>query len=96
MAYHATTYEIAAEHEDGRRYCVRFSNRKSVRALRDNVRAMAEHLLRVCGLPETAAMTDCRTNGGWPACRIGPWTVRYTGRTSIASRGEPLPWIGRL
>lgn len=90
-----TTYEIAIEHGDGRRYCVRFTNRKSMRGMRDAVRAMAAHLLRVCKLPDDAAMTECRTNGEWPSCRIAEWTVRFTGRTGVSSRGAPLPWVGR-
>ena len=91
-----TTYEIVAEHPDGRRYCVRFASRKSIRGMVDAVRAMAPHLLRVCGLPETARMEDCRTNGGLPSCRIDAWAIRFTGRTDIGSRGDRLPWIGRV
>jgi len=94
--HYQTTYEITIEHADGRKYALRYSNRKSLRALRDNVRKMADHVLRVCGLDDSATMTECTTGGGLPRCRIGEWTVRYTGRTSIGSRGEPLPWIGRV
>ena len=94
MPSYATTYEIAAEHADGRRYCVRFTNRKSIRGMVAAVQAMAPHMLRVCGVPGDARLTDCR-GGEWPACRMDAWTIKFTGRTSISSRGAPLPWIGR-
>lgn len=94
MASRATTYEIAAEHADGRRYCVRFTNRKSISGMVAAVQAMAPHLLRVCGVADDARLTDC-TAGRLPACRMDAWTIRFTGRTDVSSREAPLPWIGR-
>lgn len=95
MAYHATTYEIAAEHPDGRKYLVQYVARKSVRGLVDSVRRMAPHVLRVLGVPEDARMVECKGNHGWPSCKIDNWVIRFTGRTMREAKRDGLEWIGR-
>lgn len=95
MAQLFTTYEIAAEHPDGRRLLVVYAARKTRSWLLDTIRERYDSI---------STATDCHadrveniTGGTYPACTYGPWRIRYTGRTRLQALAEgPLPFVSEI
>lgn len=95
MAQLFTTYEIAAEHPDGRRLLVVYASRKTRARLLETIRERYDSI---------STATDCHldrveniTGGSYPACSYGPWRIRYTGRTRLQAIAEgPLPFVSDL
>jgi len=86
MAQLHTTYEVVAEHADGRRLLIVYAFRKTIRRMIEIVRERHDTI---------ATATDTRldrvtdiTGGTYPTCRYGEWTIRYTGRTRLQARQE--------
>lgn len=90
-----TTYEIAAEHADGRRLLIVYANRKTKQKLIEMVRERYDTIATATG--HYADRVENITGGAYPACTYGPWRIRYTGRTRLQAIAEgPLPFASEI
>lgn len=95
MAQLHTTYEIAAEHPDGRRLLVVYAARKTRTRLLDVIRDRHDLISTASG--HYADRVENITGGTYPACTYGPWRIRYTGRTRLQAISEgPLPFVSEI
>lgn len=85
-----TRYELALEHEDGRRYLVCYTPRKSRHGLADAVRddARWRAILGITGV--TRWHLAPKASDGVLA---DGWRIHFTGRTKLEAIREELPFI---
>jgi hypothetical protein len=90
-----TTYEIAAEHPDGRRLLVVYAARKTKSRLVEIIRERYETIAAATG--HRAERVENWIGGTYPACSYGEWRIRYTGRTRLQAIAEgPLPFASNV
>ncbi len=84
-----TCYELTAEHLDGRRLLVAYTDRKTRHTLCMALQDRIEHVDRVI---QTRAVDWCdRAAGG--AVMAG-WRICWSGRTEREARRDALPYLG--
>lgn len=95
MAQLFTTYEIAAEHADGRRLLVVYASRKTRARLLETIRDRYDSISTATD--HHADRVENITGGAYPSCTYGPWRIRYTGRTRLQAISEgPLPFVSEI
>ena len=83
-----TYYEIAVEHQDGRRFLLCYSTRKSAAALARIIRRRWDQVIALTGVAQWFPAE--RAAGGYQA---GGWLIRYSGRTLHQTKSEgELPY----